>query len=62
MPVAKLREFYARELEDWADTDTAVRKSARKVLSEFEVEGDSYGVPTIADIVDILVAKIENKS
>ena len=28
---------------------------ARVVLSEYEVEGDSYGVPTIADVVEAFI-------
>jgi len=44
---------------DWAETDTAVRERARKVLSEMQVEGDSYGVPPIEEIVDLLVAEVE---
>ena len=38
-----------------------MRKAAHRVLSDFEVEGDSYGVPTIEEIVECLVAKIEAK-
>lgn len=59
LPIASLRRNYAQALTDWADTDTAVRLAARRVLTEFEVEGDSYGVPMIEDIVEALVARIE---
>lgn len=59
LPIASLRRNYAQALMDWADTDTAVRITARRVLTEFETEGDSYGVPMIEDIVDLLVARLE---
>lgn len=58
-PEADVREHYARHLEDWAETDTFVRKEAAKVLTDFEVNGDSYGVPAIENIVELLVKKIQ---
>ncbi len=61
-PEAQVRELYALTLEDWADTDTKVREVALRVLTDFEVNGDSYGVPCIADIVDTLVKKIEART
>lgn len=56
----KAKVFYAQTLMDHAEEDTAIRKEARKVLTEDEVEGDSYGVPMLSDIVDRLVKKIQN--
>jgi hypothetical protein len=44
---------------DGAETDTAVRETARKILSEMQVEGDSNFVPPIDEIVDLLVAEVE---
>lgn len=55
-------EKLSQHLSDWAETDTAVRAIARRVLTEFEVEGDSYGVPSLADVVKSLVKKIESLS
>lgn len=52
---------YKVEVQDWAETDTAVRQAALRVLTEFEVNGDSYGVPSVEDIVDKLVAKVEEQ-
>lgn len=46
-------------LLDFAETDTFVRKEALKVLTEKQVNGDSYGIPGIEDIVSLLVSKIE---
>jgi hypothetical protein len=46
-------------LEDWADDDTAIREMAKKYLTEFEVEGDSYGVPSIVDVVEKLCKMID---
>lgn len=46
-------------LEDWADDDTSIREMARKYLTEFEVEGDSYGVPSLVDVVKKLCERID---
>jgi len=56
LPIDSLRRNYETQLRDWAETDTAVRLAARRVLSEAEVEGDSFVVPSIEDIVELLVA------
>jgi len=39
-------------------TDDAVREMARTVLSEKEVYGDGHGIPTIEDIIELLISKI----
>jgi hypothetical protein len=46
-------------LEDWADDDTAIREMAKKYLTELEVEGDSYCVPSIVDVVEKLCKIID---
>lgn len=56
---ADVREAYARMLEDDAEKDTAVRQMAGEVLTDFEVNGDSYGVPGIENIVELLVKRID---
>ncbi len=43
---------------DWAETDTNVRDIAGCVLDKKWLEGDSYGVPGIEDIVKRLVEEI----
>lgn len=58
-PIEELRVLYQRAIEDFSDSDFNARRAARRVLTEFEVEGDSYGVPGLEDIVERLVAKIE---
>jgi predicted aconitase len=55
----ELREFYQTVIEDTCNTDTAIRESARRVLTEHEVEGDQYQVPSVEHIVELLVVKIE---
>jgi hypothetical protein len=57
-----LRVAYIRIIEDTANTDTAIRESARRVLTEHEVEGDQYQVPSVEHIVELLVGKIEELS
>ncbi len=51
----KYKEF----LSDWSETDTAIRSIARRVLSESQVHGDSYGVPPLENVVEELVTMIE---
>ena len=49
-------------LQDTSDTDTYIRERVKGILTDFEINGDSYGVPTIDDIVDLLCKKIESKN
>jgi hypothetical protein len=56
----ELEKKYAMFLLDWAETDTYVREKCKDVLTDFEINGDSYGVPTVEEIVDKLVEKIKN--
>jgi hypothetical protein len=50
---------YKTLLIDTCETDTTVRKFALEVLTDYEVNGDSYGVPAIEDIVALLVEKVK---
>lgn len=56
--IAELEAKLALVLKDQSDADTYIRKSALSVLPEKEVNGDSYGVPPIENIVDTLVLEI----
>lgn len=58
IPEHDVRIRYATTLEDWAETDTAVRKMAAPVLGKAFVDGDSVSVPSIEEIVEHLVAKL----
>ena len=58
IPVDDLRLTYAYLLRDWAEDDMAVRESAKPFLTDFEINGDSYGVPTIVDIVNLLCERL----
>lgn len=53
------KETVIEHFEDRANTDTYVRTCAKDVLGEAYVDGDSYFVPTIEDIVDALVVKVK---
>ena len=55
----EVRKFYAEFLLDSCADDTAIRKLAREVLTEFQVKGDSYGVPTPVDITEKLVRRVQ---
>jgi hypothetical protein len=50
--------LYAIQLMDSAECDNYVRDRVRGILTDFEIDGDSFGVPTIEDIVNDLVEKI----
>lgn len=47
-------------LKDSCEDDDEIRKLCREVLTEKEVFGDSYGVPSNVDLVELLVNKIKN--
>ena len=53
--VAHRTEIIQSLLKDACDDDTEIRKLAKKVLTEYQVEGDSYGVPTIVGVVELVV-------
>jgi hypothetical protein len=55
-----LEHYYIDHLELTAQTDTYIRERVKNILTDFEINGDSYGVPTVEDIVDLLCEKIKN--
>jgi hypothetical protein len=55
---AKWRAIANQEVRDWSETDTQVRESCAKVLSHEQVYGSTDGVPGVADLVDLLVARV----
>lgn len=55
MPPERLREHLATVLSDAADADTRIRALCKQVLPEAAVDGDSYGVPHLVDLVETLV-------
>ena len=57
-----LEHYYIHHLDLTEHTDTYIRDRVKGILTDFEINGDSYGVPTIEDIVDLLCEKIENKN
>lgn len=61
-PIEELRRDYQYMLEDWNKMDIEVREYAREVLSDFEVDGDTFAVPSVQDIVESLVEKIKKAS
>ena len=50
-----------RVIKNMCENEDEARKIAKKVLTEHEVEGDSYGVPTIQEVVELLVNKIRGE-
>jgi len=57
----ELEDLYKTLLKDTCNTDTYIRERVKGILTDFEINGDSYGVPTIEDIVDLLCEKIEGR-
>lgn len=46
--------------EDWAESHTHAQNVAKRVgVPEAKVEGDSYGVPCIEELVDMIAQKFE---
>ena len=50
-----------RVIKNMCENEDEARKIAKEVLTEHEVEGDSYGVPTIQEVVGLLVNKIRGE-
>ena len=46
-------------IADDTENEELAKKEALKVLTHLDVYGDSYGVPTIADIVEKLVQRCQ---
>ncbi len=43
--------------KDACETDTEIRELCKSVLTEHEVEGDSFGVPPLFNVVELLVSR-----
>lgn len=57
-PVEDLRKHYVMMLRDTCDDDTQIRELARPILGDKGVDGDSYCVPPITDIVEELTRRL----
>lgn len=55
-------EKYKILLNDMCEFEREAREIAGQVLTELECQGDSWGVPTIADVVETLVNKIKDST
>jgi len=51
--------LYADMLCDVVDEEAMVKEAASKHLNDFQLEGDSYGVPSVVDIVESLVRRLD---
>lgn len=56
--IEELEKINKLACEDWADDDTRVKELAKPFLTKFEIEGDSYGVPGVIDIVESLTKQL----
>ena len=57
--LGELYILYANLLSDIVDDGEAIRRIASPYLTDFELNGDSYGVPSNIDIVESLVKKLD---
>lgn len=55
--ISRLTEQLHRANAYWAETDTAIRNALRPVLGP-AVDGDSYGVPGLPELVGMLVKQL----
>ncbi len=54
-----VREMLRRECVDWAEDHTYAQTVAKRVgVPANKVEGDSYGVPGIQDLIDMIAERI----
>jgi len=57
--LTQLEHINKTSCDDWAEDHTHLQKLCRAAgCTEYEVEGDSYGVPGIIDLADLLAAKL----
>ena len=60
--LAELERINKTSCEEWADDHTHLQKLCREAgCTEYEVEGDSYGVPCISDLADFLAGKLASE-
>jgi hypothetical protein len=60
--IEKLTEINKRAREDWADDDTRVKEAAKPFFTDFEINGDSYGVPGVIDIAELMAKRIQEQA
>lgn len=51
------RDNYKSLVKDFCEDEETIKKALRDILTDFEVDGDSYGVPAVCDLVELLVKK-----
>lgn len=51
------RDGYRQIVKYHCEEDTAIRKLCSPILGEHKTYGDSYGVPTLLDLVELLLKK-----
>lgn len=57
--MTKKLSMYNNMIADECERDEYIRNAVKNILSEEEIHGDSFDVPTIESIVDCLIDKIE---
>jgi hypothetical protein len=57
----EMAKAYASWLDSYTDSDTYIRDRVRGILTDFEIDGDNYGVPTLEDIVNSLCERLTDQ-
>ena len=57
--IERLASHLKEAFGDWASDDTAIRDAAKRVLPEPQVDGDTWHVPHMTDVCELLVAEAE---
>ena len=55
-------DLYANCVCDMVDDDEEIRKLAKPHLTDFEINGDKYGVPSAVGIVEKLIKELEKQN
>jgi len=52
-------ENWRQLVKDQCEEDEEIRLQCEGILNDYDIYGDSYGVPTLGDIVEKLIEKIK---
>lgn len=58
MPIELVKKQFQVLLEDCESDDFDIRKLCERVLSQDEIYGNEYGVPSNVDLVEMLISEI----
>ena len=56
---SELKDLYDFAVADWCDDDTLIRKLCEPIIGLEYIEGDSYGVPGMIEVVEKTIEKLQ---